>query len=134
MTLIEKVYWHTPDRILVVQSSGTLTLDDLEQGFFLLEDCLNAKTTDCAVHVITDVTNRTSVSPELYNLAQLIRVTQKINRHPCLGWFIVVDQEPVRVLQFLATAAQHLAHSRLHVVKTVDKALGFLQQLDAGVS
>jgi hypothetical protein len=121
--MLDFVRWTVTGRVLLVQFSGLLTPDDVQQmntqAALLMEEALPPH-----VHVIVDGERVTKFASELMNIRMLRSL---LGKHPQVNWHIIVDPDPNPAMHFIGMAVFNLMRARLRVIATVDEAIAFLQ-------
>lgn len=121
--MLDFVRWLVQGRVMLVQFSGVLTLEDVQQmnekAALLMEEAIPPH-----VDVIANGTYVTQFDRNLVNVRNL---RSSLGKHPMVNWHIIVDPDPNPAMQFLGSIVFKLLGARYRVMKTVDDALNFLQ-------
>jgi hypothetical protein len=121
--MLDFVRWTVPGRVMLVQFSGTLDIQDVSQmnegAVVLMEEALPPH-----VNVIVDSTLVTKFAPALMNIKNL---RSMLGKHPMVNWHIIVSPEPNPAMRFVGSMVFNLLGARLRVTRTVDEAIQFLQ-------
>jgi hypothetical protein len=121
--MLDFVRWIVQGRVMLVQFSGVLTLEDVQamntQAAVLMEEALPPH-----VDVIANGTYVTQFDRHLINVRNL---RGSLGKHPLVNWHIIVDPDPNPAMQFLGSIVFKLLGARYRVMKTIEEALSFLQ-------
>lgn len=125
--MLDFVRWIVQGRVLLVQFSGILTLEDVHQmnmqALVLMDEALPPH-----VDVIANGTFVTQFDRDLVNVRNL---RGSLGKHPMLNWHIIVDPDPNPAMKFLGSIVFKLLGARYRVMATVEEALEFLQASEA---
>jgi hypothetical protein len=125
--MLDFVRWIVQGRVLLVQFSGVLTLEDVQamnqQAIVLMEEALPP-------HVDV-IANGTFVTQFDRNLVNVRNLRGSLGKHPMVNWHIIVDPDPNPAMQFLGSIVFKLLGARYRVMKTIEDALSFLQATEA---
>jgi hypothetical protein len=121
--MLDFVRWTVPGRVMLVQFSGTLGIEDViqmnEKALVLMEEALPPH-----VNVIVDSTLVTKFAPALMNIKNL---RSMLGKHPMVNWHIIVSPDPHPAMRFVGSMVFNLLGARLRVTPTVDEAIQFLE-------
>jgi len=121
--MLDFVRWAVPGRVMLVQFSGTLDVQDVaqmnERAAVLMEEALPPH-----VNVIVDSTLVTKFASALMNIKNL---RSMLGKHPMVNWHIIVSPDPNPAMRFIGSMVFNLLGARLRVSPTVDEAIQFLQ-------
>jgi len=121
--MLDFVRWVVQGRVMLVQFSGVLTLENVKQmnaqAAILMEQALPPH-----VDVIADGTSVTKFDPDLVNIRNL---RGSLGKHPLVNWHIIVDPDPNPAMRFIGSIVFNLLGARYRVMSTVEEALAFLQ-------
>lgn len=127
LLMLDFVRWTVPGRVMLVQFSGTLDVEDVmhmnARAIVLMEDALPPH-----VHVIVDSTLVTKFASTLMNIKNLRGM---LGKHPLVNWHIIVSPDPHPAMRFVGSMVFNLLGARLRVTKTVDEAIEFLQSCES---
>jgi hypothetical protein len=125
--MLDFVRWMVQGRVLLVQFSGVLTLEDVHQmnmqALVLMEEALPPH-----VDVIANGTLVTQFDKDLVNVRNL---SGSLGKHPMLNWHIIVDPDPNPAMKFLGSIVFKLLGARYRVMSSIDDALEFLGAREA---
>jgi len=121
--MLDFVRWAVQGRVILMQFSGVLTLEDLKQmdtqANILIQDALPPH-----IDAIFDVTDVTQFDSHLMNIRNLKTTSIK---NPIINWYISVTPQPNPAVIFVATMLFKVLGSRYRGMNTIDEALTFLQ-------
>jgi len=117
--------WLLEGRILYIQLTGVLTIDDIkdasQRGVDMLDPSMNLP-----VHTIHD--SRNIIEPPK-NVRALFEVSKAALQDPRLGWMINVSSQN-QFLTYMITMMGKLTGSEFRFESSVSEALNFLQMVD----
>jgi hypothetical protein len=123
IVMLDFVRWIVQGRVLLVQFSGILSLEDVNQmnirAAVLMEEALPP-------HVDV-IANGTFVTQFDRNLVNIRNLRGSLGKHPLVNWHIIVDPDPNPAMQFLGSMVFKLLGARYRVMDTIESALAFLQ-------
>jgi len=121
--MLDFAHWMVQGRVLLVQFSGVLTLDDINQMnsqvIVLIQNALPPH-----VDLICDLTYITQFDSQLANIRKFKTIAIK---YPHINWYISVRANSNPAMHFVATMVSSLIGVRYRGMKTVQEALAFLQ-------
>jgi hypothetical protein len=121
--MLDFVRWIVQGRVMLVQFSGVLTLEDVHQmnakALVLMGEALPPH-----IDVIANGTLVTQFDRDLVNVRNL---SGSLGKHPLLNWHIIVDPDPNPAMKFLGSIVFKLLGARYRVMDTIEDALSFLQ-------
>lgn len=125
--MLDSVRWIVQGRIMLVQFSGVLTLEDVNQ--------MNAQAlilmADAVPPHVDVIANGTFVTQFDRNLVNIRNLRASLGKHPLVNWHIIVDPDPNPAMRFIGSIVFNLLGARYRVMNTVDEAFAFLQAGDA---
>lgn len=114
--------WFRQDRVLELQLTGSMNLEEAKQiNTALIAYLDKAETT---LHMIADATTLESFPK---NILQ-IKNTQAYLQHPKLGWILFVSK-PNPLIRFFATTIAQVIATRLRMVATIDECAAILDKI-----
>lgn len=126
--MIGDVYWQIAGRVLVVEFTGVITIDDVRKSNQRIRNLVESDGKAAMVHVISDARTRTDIHKELRSLKNFKEASQTSDD---TGWLIVVDPNPDIVLRFVVNTLSQLTSQRFRVMTSFDDATNFLYEMDA---
>ncbi|MDX2141617.1 MAG: hypothetical protein SF123_26255 [Chloroflexota bacterium] len=82
------------------------------------------------VHMIVDVSAKTGIAPDFYNMENIKKLFQPPSNPAILGWTVTIDPSPQKVVLMLANMTAQVAKRRIQVVSTMEEALALLNEKD----
>ena len=119
--------WHIPNRVLVLNVSGDVSLWDLERFNSEMTHYLEVGTSP--VHLVSIGNNIRRVPTNLMNIQQTISYVH----HPHMGWTIIVQEKANSLAGFVLSVAAQASGMKMRQVKNVGDGLATLGQLDSSV-
>lgn len=120
--------WLIPDKVVLIEMSGDVTLDELKASAMQTLDVLTHASN--TIHEIIDQTHMDSVAT---NLTDINRFTRPVTTHPMMGYIIVCGiTHPM--LRFIASVVGQLSGTSTHITATYADALTLLAHLDPSIA
>ncbi|GEM_PF-2404494 len=116
--------WLLEDRVMLIEMSGDLSLDDMRQGTLYSLDALNK--TNHQIHQIIDLSQVKSLPN---NIAEFAKIAQPANEHEMMGWVIVYGVQN-KLIKFIATMTGHISKTQLKIVDSQAEAIDVLKRIE----
>jgi predicted homoserine dehydrogenase-like protein len=130
--MLKQINWLVPNQIVLAEFTGKLGMEDFEefqrQSRAMAEQAQGAG----AIHFILDVRGRQDISAELHKLKNVFDAYKDAGDYS-VGWIIVVDSHPDRIMQFVANIVMQIRNRRFRVFKEMDAAVDFLKERDVSL-
>ncbi len=124
-------YWYIPGRILLVEYSGVVTIDDLRASLDTMRQLGKTEAKPPYLHIIGDSSPRTTLDKSLFSLKSLAAVTDLQEDKSMFGWTIHVDPSPNTTINFLLNSVAQIIKSRFRTFPAMESCLSFLNEMDA---
>lgn len=123
------IYWKIPGRVLVSESEGMLSSAMMTEYNRIAADMIAVEGI-APVHTIADVSRKTGLSPDFYNIKNIREMFSPgaLNGNP--GWIVSVDPAPQRVVLSMANMTAQLTKRHFHICTSMAEALSFLYEQD----
>ena len=124
--MLDRVWWHDPQKLIYSQFSGTISLQDLKQMIELASSMMETEGSEIGVDLIIDVSRFERYDRDFMNLGAVRALTQV---HPKTRWIIVIDPLPNPIARFVGLTTIKLLRLRYAIAKSEPEAMAFIQHI-----
>jgi hypothetical protein len=122
----EEVEWYIPYRVMLMKSSGKVTLMQLQDGIKKMKAMLDeaSQQHDQRIYTILDQREVLSMPPVKF----LMQEIQPLRDHPSGGKLIIVTDN--RVLSLISSLMTHLTGAPITMTTTMEEAAAYLRRIE----
>lgn len=132
--MLQDVYWHQENRIVVATYLERLTLEDLEAAVYKIIQMVKDSNRTYPIHVIHTLPEDATFDRSIYNVGGLITALKPAQVYASGGLSIIVHKNPNTVVQSLAEAVATILRLPFRVVTSFDEAIALLHNIDTSLT
>jgi hypothetical protein len=127
--MIDRCQWIIDGRVLFVDHSGDMTLENMKSSIDAVVENLNQVNSGKRVHILS-YSQGMQVDRTLLNLPALNAISKQYLNHPNLGWTFSIGADVNPLLNSLGRIITQVGNVNFRPFSSVDAAMAFIYELE----